>query len=99
VDLGVAFEIPDGYGGFVMPRSGLASKGWIAHTGVIDAGYRGSVCATLENLTVGDTWTIKRGDRVAQIVVMPVPRVTFELCSELSETERAGNGFGSTGLR
>ena len=97
VSFGVAFEIPAGYGGYVMPRSGLASRGFIAHTGVIDAAYRGDVCASLENLTRGDVWEIKRGDRVAQLVVMPVPRVTFDTCTELSETERGSNGFGSTG--
>lgn len=96
VDFGVAFEIPSGFGGFVMPRSGLASRGFIAHTGVIDFSYRGPVCATLENLTERDTWIIKRGDRVAQLVIMPVPRVVFDVCAELSETERGANGFGST---
>ena len=97
VQFGVAFQIEEGWGGFVLPRSGLASRGWVAHTGVIDNSYRGEVCATLENLTVGETWTVKRGDRVAQLVIMRVPRVTFDVVHELTASVRGGNGFGSSG--
>jgi dUTP pyrophosphatase len=97
VRFGVHFEIPEGYGGFVFPRSGLASNGFIVHTGVIDSGYRGEVCATLENLSNGQWWQIKRGDRVAQIVIMAVPRVTFDVVHELSDTVRGDKGFGSSG--
>lgn len=97
VRFGVHFEIPEGYGGFVVPRSGRSSEGFIVHTGTIDHAYRGEVCATLENLTIRDTWFVKRGDRVAQIVIMPVPRVTFEVVHELSDTVRGANGFGSSG--
>lgn len=97
VRFGVAFEIPDGWGGFVLPRSGLASSGRLALTGVVDCAYRGEVCATLYNST-RETWHVKRGDRVAQLVIMLVPRVTFDTCTELSETDRGANGFGSSGV-
>lgn len=83
-----------------MPRSGFASSGFIAHTGVIDHAYRGEVCATLENLTTRECWYVKRGDRVAQIVIMPVPRVTFDVVHELDmNTVRGEDGFGSSGIR
>jgi dUTP pyrophosphatase len=97
IPLGIALEIPEGMVGLLKGRSGLASKGNEGHVAAIDADYRGEVCMLLH---VGQSGAvIKHGDRVGQILFMPVGRASFELVDELGETERAAGGFGSTGVR
>lgn len=96
IPTGCAFDIPEGYELHVRPRSGLSKQGLLVHFGTVDSGYRGevSVCAT--NLR-GLTHQINHGDRIAQLVLVPVERAELEQTEELSETERGVAGFGSTG--
>jgi dUTP pyrophosphatase len=84
----------------VRPRSGLALKNGVTclnSPGTIDADYRGPVNVILANLG-GEPFTVRRGDRIAQLVVAPVTRAHFEVVAELDDTVRAANGFGSTGV-
>jgi dUTP pyrophosphatase len=97
IQLGIALEIPEGLVGLLKGRSGLASKGNEGHVAAIDSDYRGEVCMLLH---VGEAGAvIRHGDRVGQILFMPVGRASFELVDELGETVRAAGGFGSTGVR
>ena len=100
---GLAFEIPQGYAGFIYPRSSVANKPLILHncTGIIDADYRGEVTVKflitdLRAYLQGDGG-YHAGDRVAQMMIMPFPQVKFEEAESLSETERGEGGYGSTG--
>lgn len=99
VDTGVRVAIPNGYVGLVCPRSGMACKHEVTvinSPGVIDPNYRGSIKVGLVNHnSVG--LDIREGDRIAQLLIVPVPRVTFEQVEELDETERGADGFGSSG--
>jgi dUTP pyrophosphatase len=99
VPTGLAMAIPPGYEAQVRPRSGLAAKHGVTvlnSPGTIDADYRGEVKVILINL--GDApFEIRRGDRIAQLVVAPVVQVNFELREVLDATERGTGGFGSTG--
>ena len=100
IPTGIAIELPSAeYGVFVFARSGLASKKGISLSngvGVIDSDYRGEILCTMINLSDQD-YTIQSGERIAQLVVMPVVRPTLKVCEELGETKRADGGFGSTG--
>lgn len=98
VRTGVALEIPSGFFGLVRPRSGLATKHGIGinTSGVIDSGYRGELSVTLINHT-DVNHRVQIHDRIAQIVFIPVFNPTFEVVSELSETDRGEDGYGSTG--
>jgi dUTP pyrophosphatase len=99
IECGFAMALPDGYEAQVRPRSGLASKQGLTVVntpGTIDADYRGEVKVTLINLGAAPV-TIERGMRIAQLVVAPVTRVTWETVSALPESERGAGGFGSTG--
>ncbi len=101
VPTGIAIGLPQGYEAQVRPRSGLALKNGITVAnapGTIDADYRGEVCAILINLSDQD-FVISRGMRIAQMIVAPYSRVSWNIVSELSETERGAGGFGSTGLK
>ena len=101
VPLGFAIEIPEGYAGLVFARSGLASKRGIApanKVGVIDSDYRGECMVALHNHTDSDV-TVEGGERVAQLVIVPYLKAEFEDADELSDTERGGGGFGSTGRK
>jgi dUTP pyrophosphatase len=97
---GVHLEIPEGYFGLVCPRSGLAVKFGITvlnSPGIIDAGYRGEIRVPIINL--GDiTIALNPGDRIAQLLILPLPRVEFLEADALAESERGENGFGSTGV-
>ena len=96
---GFAVEIPSGFAGFVYPRSGLSSKRGLApanKVGVIDSDYRGEVTVALHNHGT-QTQVITPGERIAQLVIAPVFTPGFEVCDELSDTERGSGGFGSTG--
>lgn len=103
---GFAIEIPYGYFGLIRPRSGLASKQGIllATSGVVDAGYRGEIMTCLYNsntLNRSDhlikSVEIKKGDRIAQMVIIPVFMDTLEVVNELSDSHRGNGGHGSTG--
>jgi dUTP pyrophosphatase len=100
VGTGVAVAIPDGYAGFVHPRSGLAHRlglSLVNAPGTIDAGYRGEIKVNLVNLDPDTTLRLHRGDRVAQLVVQPVVRARFVPVAELPGSDRGAGGHGSTG--
>jgi dUTP pyrophosphatase len=100
VGTGVSIALPDGYAAFVVPRSGLASKHGITvvnSPGTVDAGYRGEVRVTLLNTDASEPYDIAVGDRIAQIIVMPVSRARFVAVDELPGSHRGESGFGSTG--
>ena len=100
VGTGVAVAIPEGYAGFVHPRSGLAHRHGLSLVnapGTIDAGYRGEIKVNLINLDPTTTLTLRRGDRIAQLVVQPVVRARFLPVSELPDSARGDGGHGSTG--
>lgn len=102
VSTGLRFALPDGYAAFVVPRSGLAVKHGISivnSPGTIDAGYRGEIKVPLINLDRHEPFEIAPGDRIAQLIVMPVSRARFVPVSELPESTRGEGGFGSTGVR
>ena len=99
VPTGLALEIPAGYEGQVRPRSGLALRTGVTIVntpGTIDADYRGELLVLLVNLGA-DAYTIKPGDRIAQLVIAPVTRSEFEETTELSTTGRGDGGFGHSG--
>lgn len=99
VSTGIAMEIPEGFGGFVFPRSGLASRAAVRLSNcvaVIDSDYRGELKIPLM-VDCGAGYPIKKGDRIAQIVFMPYLKAKLNVVEELSETERGSGGFGSTG--
>jgi dUTP pyrophosphatase len=100
VGTGVAVAIPEGYAGFVHPRSGLAHRlglSLVNAPGTIDAGYRGEIKVNLVNLDPTSTLRLHRGDRVAQLVVQPVVRARFVPVAELPVSDRGAAGHGSTG--
>jgi dUTP pyrophosphatase len=99
VPTGLAMEIPPGFEGQIRPRSGIALTYGVTvlnSPGTIDSDYRGEVKVLLANLGL-ETFTIERGTRVAQLVIAPVARATFEVVTELADSGRGGGGFGSTG--
>lgn len=100
VPTGVAIELPPGYVGLVHPRSGLAARLGVTvlnAPGTVDSSYRGEIMVNLINHDPAATVTIKRGDRIAQLVVQRVEQANFILVDELSETSRGTGGHGSTG--
>jgi dUTP pyrophosphatase len=102
VGTGVHIALPDGYVAFVVPRSGLATKHGITivnSPGTVDAGYRGEIRATLLNTDPENAYDIGVGDRIAQLIVMPVSRANFIPVQELPESVRGAGGFGSTGYQ
>ena len=99
VHTGLSIEIPEGYGGFIYARSGLATKRGLApanKVGVIDADYRGEIMVSLHNHS-DEPQTVEAGERVAQLVIAPFLKAEFEEADELSDTVRGEGGFGSTG--
>jgi len=98
ISTGIRMEIPEGYCGIIKSRSGLAVKNSIeVGAGVIDAGYRGEIKVLLCNYGE-DVFYVKPGDRIAQLMIVPVPAVTLEVVAfDLDETTRSDKGFGSTG--
>jgi dUTP pyrophosphatase len=98
---GLAFAVPAGFEAQVRPRSGLAAKAGVTclnTPGTIDSDYRGEVKVILINLGEED-FTIRRGDRIAQLVIAPVTQASWSLTTSLDETARGAGGFGSTGGR
>lgn len=101
VSTGLAIAIPDGYAGFVQPRSGLAYKQGLSIVntpGLVDAHYRGELRVILINLNAHDSIRIERGDRIAQLVIQQVPVVHLIEVDELNATDRGVGGFGSSGV-
>lgn len=101
ISTGLAIALPDGYAGFVQPRSGLALKAGlsIANTpGLIDAHYRGELKIIAVNLDAHEAIHIDRGERIAQLVIQQVPLVNLVEVDELDETDRGTGGFGSSGV-
>ena len=100
VGTGTAIALPDGYVAFVVPRSGLAAKHGITIVntpGTVDAGYRGEIRVILLNTDRSEPYTIAAGDRIAQLVVLPVARARFVPVERLPGSHRGEGGFGSTG--
>lgn len=101
IPAGIAIAIPDGYAGFVQPRSGLAIKNGISIVntpGLIDSRYRGEIGVILINTDNDTPFTIVKGDKIAQLVIQKVERVEFAPVDELDKTLRGADGFGSTGV-
>jgi dUTP pyrophosphatase len=101
VPTGIAMSIPEGYAGFVQPRSGLAAKHGISIVntpGLIDSHYRGEIKAILINTDPEASFEIKQGDKVCQLVFQKVDQALFVEVDELDETVRGSGGFGSTGV-
>ncbi len=102
VGTGVYLALPEGYLGFVVPRSGLAARHGITivnSPGTVDAGYRGEIRITLLNTDSSVPYSVAIGDRIAQLVVLPVVRAVFRPVGELPPSPRGEAGFGSTGYR
>jgi dUTP pyrophosphatase len=100
IGTGIAVEIPEGHAGLVLPRSGLAREHGIALVnapGLIDAGYRGEVRVLLLNTDPADTFRIEPGDRIAQLVIVPIAQAEPVEAEALTETTRGDGGFGSSG--
>ena len=101
VGTGLAVAIPDGYAGFVQPRSGLAARHGITIVntpGLVDSGYRGELRVVLLNTDARETFVVEPGMRIAQLVVMAVPGVEAVEVDELPESERGVRGFGSSAV-
>jgi dUTP pyrophosphatase len=99
VHTGVAVAIPEGYAGFVQPRSGLAARHGIAvvnSPGLIDSGYRGEIQVVLLNTDQERVFDAAAGERIAQLVVLPVPELELVELDELPASERGVRGFGSS---
>lgn len=96
IDTGIHVEIPKGYVGMLKSKSGLNVKYGIISEGVIDAGYTGSIKVKLYSLD-GEITRFKRGDKISQLVIMPIVTPAPKLVEAFAETERGNNGFGSTG--
>jgi dUTP pyrophosphatase len=101
VGTGLAVAIPDGYAGFVQPRSGLAARHGITIVntpGLVDSGYRGELRVILLNTDRAETFVVERGMRIAQLVVVPTPEFELLEVDELPESERGVRGFGSSAV-
>lgn len=100
VPTGVAVALPEGYAGFVQPRSGLAARHGVTclnSPGLIDSGYRDELAVVLVNTDPEAAYEVRRGDRIAQLVIQQVAQAEFVETGELPASERGPGGFGSTG--
>jgi dUTP pyrophosphatase len=100
VPTGIAIALPDGFAAFVHPRSGLAAKHGVTIVnapGTVDAGYRGEIAVTLLNTDTAEPVVLRRGDRIAQLVVQRVERARFVAAERLPGSHRGDGGFGSSG--
>jgi dUTP pyrophosphatase len=100
IPTGIAVAIPEGYAGFVQPRSGLAVRGGISIVntpGLIDSHYRGEIKVILINLDPSNPFEVRRGDKICQLVFQKVERASFVEVNQLDRTGRGEGGFGSTG--
>ncbi len=101
VPTGVAVALPQGYAGFVLPRSGLALRHGVTclnTPGLIDSGYRGEIKVLLVNTDPAEPFTVQRGDRIAQLVIMAADQVRLVVVDSLNDSSRGSRGFGSTGF-
>ena len=101
IPTGMAVAIPEGFAGLVLPRSGLASRRGLTLAnapGLIDSGYRGEITCAVVNLDRKEPVAIRRGDRIAQLLIVLAPPVEPRWAEELPESERGEGGFGSTGM-
>ena len=97
INTGIAMEIPEGYFGLIKPRSGLSAKEGIdVLAGVVDSGYRGEIKVVLQSSNARGIRVIARGEKIAQIIILPLPQVKLEIVEELEESERGEKGFGSS---
>jgi dUTP pyrophosphatase len=99
VPTGLAVAIPEGYAGFVQPRSGLAAKHGISIVntpGLVDSGYRGELLINLVNTDKHEAFVVEPGMRIAQLVILPIPELELVEVDELPESERGVRGFGSS---
>lgn len=99
VGTGLAVAIPEGFAGFVQPRSGLAARHGISVVnapGLVDSGYRGEIRVVLLNTDRSEPFVVEAGMRIAQLVVLPVPELELAEVDELPESERGVRGFGSS---
>ena len=100
IKTGIAIAIPLGFVGLVHPRSGLGLKSGVSVVntpGTIDSGYRGEIGVVLINHDLEKSFTVKKGDRIAQLVIQKVENVQFKLVSELPDSQRSTGGYGSSG--
>lgn len=101
IHTGLAIEIPEGFAGFMQPRSGLAIKHGISIVntpGLIDSGYRGELKIILINTDKNEPFHISKGDRVAQLVIQEVPHINLIEVDDLNTSKRGEKGFGSSGI-
>jgi dUTP pyrophosphatase len=101
VPTGIKLSIPEGYAGFVQPRSGLAIKNGISlvnSPGLIDCGYRGEISIIMINLDKETDFIIKKGDKVCQLVIQKIEQANLIAVEELDDSDRGEGGFGSTGI-
>tara|TARA_B100000287_G_scaffold365381_1_gene360081 strand:- start:1137 stop:1574 length:438 start_codon:yes stop_codon:yes gene_type:complete len=99
IETGICIELPQSFAGFILPRSGLASKHSITSInspGLVDPGYTGEIIIPLINHSK-ETYILNKGERFAQLVVINVENINFNIVNELDETDRSDKGFGSTG--
>lgn len=96
IDTGVHIELPQSTTGFLKSKSGLNVKHGLTNEGVIDVGYTGSICVKLYNNS-DEAYEFKKGEKVSQLVILPILTPELELVSNLESTERGVNGFGSSG--
>jgi dUTP pyrophosphatase len=99
ISTGLAVEIPEGYAGFVLPRSGLAARhgiGVVNSPGLIDSGYRGEIRVVLHNSDREAAFVVEAGMRIAQLVIAPVAAIRLVEVDELAASERGARGFGSS---
>src|SRR6195256_6124530 len=99
VPTGLAVAIPEGYAGFVQPRSGLAAKHGVSSVntpGLVDSGYRGELLVNLVNTDKSASFVVEPGMRIAQLVILPIPELELVEVDELPESERGVRGFGSS---
>jgi len=102
VGTGTSVAVPDGFAAFVVPRSGLAARHGITivnSPGTVDAGYRGEIRVTILNTDASTPYSVAVGDRIAQLIIMPVVRARFVPVDRLPQSQRGEAGFGSTGYR
>ena len=100
VGTGLALELPEGFCGLILPRSGLAAKHGVTclnAPGLIDAGYRGEIQVVLVNLDPADRYEVRRGDRIAQLLIVEAVQARFIVAGKLSTSDRGSGGFGGSG--
>ncbi len=100
IPTGIKVSIPEGYAGFIQPRSGLAFKngiGIVNTPGLIDSGYRGEICVILINYDSVNNFHLKKGDKICQMVIKRIEKVDIEIVDKLDKTDRGEGGFGSSG--